>query len=192
MLAELTGAESPWRGISVDDDRLAPEHRLLADLRRVLVHEVLPRAGTAFSDDFVAGLLQLAVLHVRDRVLAACGGPVLVDSYYYKVLAKCRLAGVRENPMFAWWRSFPQPARVIYLDVRPETAWQRCEEGDDANPLEYYGDCPDWLRFEAYQTDLRKVMLDETAHLPVTVIDEQDGVARTVAKVREALADELR
>lgn len=191
VLNEIAGAASPWRGVSVDDDWLAPEHRLLADLRRQLVREVLPGTGTAYSCDFVAGLLQLAVLHLRDRVLAAGDAPVLVDSYYYKILAKCRLAGVRENPMFGWWRSFPQPARVIYLDVAPETTWQRCGAGTGANPLEYYGDGPDWPRFEAYQTDLHKVMLDETAHLPVTVIEEQDDLTRTVAQVREALADEL-
>ena len=191
VLAELASTTSPWHCVSVDDAWLAPEHQLLADLRRQLVREVLPRVGTAYSDEFVAGLLQLAVLHVRDRVLAAGDAPVLVDSYYYKILAKCRLAGLRENPMFAWWRSFPQPARVIYLDVAPESAWQRCGSGAEAHPLEFYGDRPDWPRFEAYQTDLRKVMLDETAHLPVTVIEEQDGVARTAQQVREALADEL-
>jgi len=191
VLAELAGTAPELHGISVDDGWLAPEHQLLADLRRQLVREVLPRVGTAYSDEFVAGLLQLAVLHVRDRVLAVGDAPVLVDSYYYKILAKCRLAGVRENPMFAWWRSFPQPARVIYLDVTPETAWQRCGGGTEANPLEYYGDRPDWPRFEAYQTDLHKVMLDELSHLQVTVIKEQDGIGRTAQQVREVLADEF-
>ncbi|WP_202919302.1 hypothetical protein [Saccharothrix deserti] len=192
VLAELAGEVSPWHFVSVDAAWLAPEHRLLADLRRHLVHEVLPRVGNAYSDEFVAGLLQLAVLHLRDRVLAAGDTPVLVDSYYYKILAKCRLAGVHGNPMFAWWRSFPQPTRVIYLDIAPETGWRRCGAGAEVNPLEFYGDRPDWPRFEAYQTDLRKVMLDETAHLPVTFVAEQDSVARTAALVREALADELR
>jgi thymidylate kinase len=191
VLAEFARTASPWHCVSVDDDGLAPEHRLLADLRRRLVRDVLPRVGSAYSDDFVAGLLQLAVLHLRDRVLAAGDAPVLVDSYYYKILAKCRLAGVRENPMFAWWRSFPQPARVIWLDVAPETAWQRCGEGAEANPLEYYGDRPDWPDFEEYQTDLRKVMLEETDRLPVTVVPEQDSVTRTAAMVGEALTDEL-
>lgn len=191
VLADLAGTVSPWHCVSVDDAWLAPEHQLLVDLRRQLVREVLPRVGTAYSDEFVAGLLQLAVLHLRDRVLAAGDGPVLVDSYYYKILAKCRLAGVRENPMFAWWRSFPQPARVIYLDIAPETAWQRCGDGTEANPLEFYGDRPDWPRFEAYQADLRKVMLDEVSHLPVTVIAEQNGIARIAEQVREELADEL-
>lgn len=190
VLAELAGAaDQPWQLVSLDDAWLAPEHRLLADLRQHLVRQVLPRVGTSYSEEFVAGLLQLAVLHLRDRVLAAGDTPVLVDSYYYKILAKCRLAGVRENPMFAWWRSFPQPARVIYLDVAPATGWQRCGAGAVANPLEFYGDRPEWPLFEAYQTDLRKVMLEETAHLPVTVVAEHDGVARTAALVREALAD---
>lgn len=184
--AVLDALATRWRCVSVDDGHLAPEHRLLADLRRNLVRDVLPGR---YSADFMAGLLQLAVLHLRDQILAAGDAPVLVDSYYYKILAKCRIAGVAENPMFAWWRTFPQPRRVLYLDVAPATTWQRC--GDEANPLEYYGDRPDWPGFEAYQADLRKVMLDETAHLPVTVLSEEDGVARTVARVEEALADEF-
>jgi thymidylate kinase len=192
MLAELAGGASPWHCVSVDDGWLAPEHRLLADLRRHLVREVAPQVGDAYSNEFVAGLLQLAVLHLRDRVLAAGDTPVLVDSYYYKILAKCRLAGVPENPMFGWWRSFPQPTRVVYLDIAPATGWRRCGAGAEVNPLEFYGDRPDWPRFEAYQTDLRKVMLDETAHLPVTFVAEQDGVAPAADLIREALADELR
>jgi thymidylate kinase len=189
VLAEL--ADTPWRCVSVDDENLAPEHRLLADLRRRLARDVLPGLGSAYSDDFLAGLLQLAVLHLRDRVLAAGDAPVLVDSYYYKILAKCRLAGVRENPMFAWWRSFPQPARVIWLDVAPASAWRRCGEGAETNSLEYYGDRPEWPDFEEYQTDLRKVMLEEIGRLPVTVVAEQDSVTRTAAMVGEVLAGEL-
>ncbi|MBB4908417.1 hypothetical protein [Actinophytocola algeriensis] len=191
VLAEFARTAAPWRCVSVDDDGLAPEHRLLADLRRRLARDVLPGLGSAYSDDFLAGLLQLAVLHLRDRVLAAGNAPVVVDSYYYKILAKCRLAGVRENPMFAWWRTFPRPARVIWLDVAPGTAWRRCGDGAGTNPLEYYGDRPGWPGFEEYQTDLRKVMLDETDRLPVTVVAEQDSVARTAAMVGEVLADEL-
>lgn len=191
VLGELARAASPWQCVSVDDERLAPEHRLLADLRRRLVRDVVPKVGSAYSGDFVAGLLQLAVLHLRDRVLAAGDAPVLVDSYYYKILAKCRLAGVRENPMFAWWRTFPQPSRVIWLDVAPETAWRRCGGGAEANPLEFYGDRADWPNFEEYQADLRKVMLEETGRLPVTVVAEQDSVARTAAVVGEALTDAL-
>ena len=38
---------------------------VVADLRRHLVRDVLPTVGCAYSGDFVAGLLQLAVLHLR-------------------------------------------------------------------------------------------------------------------------------
>lgn len=50
----------------------------------------------------------MAVLHLRDQVSARnTETPALVDSYYHKVLAKCRLAGLEDNPMLGWWRSFP-------------------------------------------------------------------------------------
>src|SRR5215510_9719888 len=97
VLAELSGLATPWRCVSVDDAFLGPGHGLIASLRRHLVQDALPLLGTAYSVDFVASLLQTAVLHVRDQVLAAGGTPVLVDSYYYKILAKCRLAGASEN-----------------------------------------------------------------------------------------------
>lgn len=191
VLTELAAAEPSWRYISVDDAFLQPRHSLISRLRRQLVGEALPWLGTAYSPDFIAGLLQTAVLHLRDQIAASDGAPVLVDSYYYKILAKCRLAGAAENPMFGWWRSFPQPRRVLFLDVTPETAWQRCERGALANPLEYHGDRPSWAGFRAYQSELREAMLAEVGRLPVVRLSEQDGVARTARDVREVLADEL-
>ncbi len=157
-----------------------------------MVQDVLPGLHQDYSPDFMAGVLQTAVVHLRDMVLRApSGSPVLVDSYYYKILAKCRLSGVAgDNPMFDWWRSFPQPRRVIYLAVPPEITWQRCGRGAGINPLEHYGSRPDWISFETYQSDLRKVMLEEVRALPVSVIEEQDGVARTVREIREVLAHE--
>ena len=64
------------------------------------------------------------MIHLRDRLAHVRDGrPVVVDSYCYKILARCRLAGVGDNPMFDWWRTFPQPTRVRYLDIPPEKAW---------------------------------------------------------------------
>lgn len=191
VLTELAAAEPSWRFVSVDDAFLQPQHALIARLRRQLVGEALPGLGTAYSPDFIAGLLQTAVLHVRDQVAASAGAPVLVDSYYYKILAKCRLAGAAENPMFDWWRSFPQPRRVLFLDVSPETAWERCGLGAVANPLEYHGDEPTWAGFRSYQDDLREAMLEEVRELSVVRLSEQDGIDRMARDVREVLADEL-
>jgi len=190
-MAALAGTLSPWRFVSVDQQFLAPNHALISSLRRQLVHEALPALDTAYSADFMASLLQTAVVHLRDELVRGRRtGPALVDSYYYKILAKCRLAGSAENPMFGWWRSFPQPTRVFYVEVSPATAWRRCAAGAKLNRLEHYGERPDWPGFEAFQTDLDKQLLDEVRHLPVTVIPEHDGVDRMVNAIRKELMRE--
>ncbi|MDH6113615.1 thymidylate kinase [Kitasatospora sp. MAP12-15] len=191
VLAELERTRAPYRVLSTDDAFTSREHSLITRLRRDVVKDVLPALNRGYSPDFLASLLQTAVVHLRDLVReAGPGDPLLVDSYYYKILAKCRLSGVTENPMFDWWRSFPQPRRVIYLDIPPETTWERCGRGASTNPLEHYGERPDLASFAAYQRDLRKLMWEETAHLPVTVIGQRDGVARTAQDVREAITHE--
>ncbi|MFF3916363.1 hypothetical protein ACFYZB_23300 [Streptomyces sp. NPDC001852] len=188
VLSELTRTGAPCRVVSTDDEFTAPAHALISRLRRDVVRDVLPALGRDYSPEFLAGLLQTAVLHQRDLVLrAAPGEPVLVDSYYYKILAKCRLSGVPDNPMFDWWRSFPQPRRVLFLDVTPENAWQRSGRGAAVNPLEHYGRQADRLSFETYQADLRKLLHEEVRRLPVTVIEPRGDVARTARDVREAM-----
>ncbi|MGA5559731.1 hypothetical protein ACPCUV_00845 [Streptomyces platensis] len=175
----------------MDDTRLAPEHALIGRLRRNVVQDVAPHRS-AWSPEFFATLVQTAVVHLRDQLLRAdAGTPVVVDSYYYKLLAKCRLAGAGESPLLAWWRTFPRPSRVIYLDVSPETTWQRSRQGADLNLLEYYGPQPDRDGFRRYQTDLAKVMRDEIQDLPVTVIEEMGRPELTAAAIREVLTHEF-
>ncbi|MFI6689980.1 hypothetical protein [Streptomyces sp. NPDC050485] len=191
-LARLLAEAPRWRPVSVDDGQLAPEHALIGRLRRAVVTDVAARAG-AWSPEFFGTLLQTAVLQLRDQLLAgAPGQPAVVDSYYYKLLAKCRLAGVPEHPMLTWWRSFPKPRRIIYLDVSPHTAWRRSHDGADLNVLEHYGPHPDWDGFRRYQEDLAKLMRDEIRDLPVSVIEEQGTPARTAAAIQEVLAHEFR
>lgn len=175
----------------MDDTRLAPEHALIGRLRRDVVKDVAPHPS-AWSPEFFTTLVQTAVVHLRDQLLRTdAGTPVVVDSYYYKLLAKCRLAGAGESPLFAWWRTFPRPIRVLYLDVAPETAWQRSRQGADLNRLEHYGPQPDWNGFRRYQTDLAKVMRDEIQDLPVTVIEEMGRPEPTAAAIREVLTHEF-
>jgi thymidylate kinase len=191
VMSELSAAASSWRLISTDSAFLAPEHALIGRLRRALVTDAAA-PGAGYSPDFLAAMMQLAVLHLRDRILQnRDAGPVVVDSYYYKIAAKCRLAGASAGPMFDWWRSFPQPRRVLYLDVSRESAWSRCGQGASLNSFEHYGPRPDRAAFERYQVDLAKAMHDEIRHLPVTVIDEQENPAKTAAVVQQALHDEL-
>ncbi|MGW8555969.1 hypothetical protein [Streptomyces tubercidicus] len=191
VMADLAATRPGWRLLSTDGEFTKATFPLVARLRRHVVSDVLPELGTSYSPEFLAALLQTAVIHLHDRI-AQCepGTPVVVDSYYYKILAKCRLAGVGENPMFTWWRSFPRPRRIVYLEVPHRTAWQRSGHGTLLNPLEYAGPRPTELAFESYQRDLRKMMLEETRDIPMTVIEECGDVASTAAAVRRALADE--
>ncbi|MET9496320.1 hypothetical protein [Streptomyces sp. NPDC006552] len=188
VMTEIADRLPGWRTLSTDDAFVGPEHRLVTRLRHDVVEGLLPKLGTDYSADFLAGLLQTAVIHLKDQVERYDPRvPLLVDSYYYKILAKCRLAGVQDNPMYTWWRSFPQPRAVVYLDVSPETAWRRSGNGARLNPLEYFGARPEWLGFESYQKGLRKLMWEEIQDMPVTVIDERPDTARTADAVVEVL-----
>ena len=189
-LARLRAGDPAWRIVSTDEDFLAAGHHPIAQLRRV-AGEVIGGLGTDFTPDFLVGVLHTAVVHLRDELLRSRGtGPLLVDSYYYKLLAKCRIAGAGDNPILAWWRSFPQPSRVVYLDVSPASAWRRCGRGSRLNPLEHYGRRPDPDRFERYQADLSALMFEEISHLPVTVLGERPDPAHTAREIKEVLAGE--
>ena len=170
--------------LSSDQALLGPGQELIARLHRELDTRVLPGLGATYSPDFVAALLQTAVIHLRDRLTQVnAGRPVVVDSYYYKMLAQCRLSGVTDNPMFDWWRTFPQPTRVFYLDIPPEKAWRR-GYGCGLGPLSYYGTRPTRDGFIAYQKDLRELVFAELGSLDVRVLDGTADVADTVREVR--------
>ncbi|WP_406184862.1 hypothetical protein [Streptomyces sp. NBC_01006] len=178
-----------WRLVSTDRAFVAPEHALITRLRQDVHDHLLPGLGTAYSVDFMAGVLQTAVVHLRDQVRETDPRvPVLVDSYYYKILAKCRMAGVRDSRMYSWWRSFPQPSGVVFLDVSPESAWRRRGDGARLNALEYDGQDGSWAEFESYQRNLRKLLLEEVRELPVTMLPEQPDADRAAEAVREVLS----
>jgi thymidylate kinase len=185
VLRELAGS---CEVVSVDDEFVAEQHAVVRGLKRTLVKEVLPRLDEVYTVDFALSVLQTAVIHLRDR-LARCAGnrPVVVDSYYYKILAKCRLLAGDANPVYDWWRSFPRPERIVYLDVDPATAWRRCGAGAATNRLEHYGSVPVFPAFAAFQRNLGEIMLEESRGVPLSVVAEQQGVAVTVAAVREAM-----
>ncbi|TLS44659.1 hypothetical protein FE633_19025 [Streptomyces montanus] len=189
VMTELNRRLPEWSFASTDDAFVGDEHRLVRQLRAHVEKEVLPGLGETYSMDFLASLLQTAVVHLRDRVgLATAQSPLVMDSYYYKILAKCRLGGVEDNPMYAWWRSFAQPRTVIYLDVSPPSAWRRLQGGASVNRLESTDVRSGRLGFESYQRSLRKLMMEEVRHVPVVIVDEQPSVTRAADRVLEVLA----
>jgi thymidylate kinase len=187
LLTEM--AEQGMHCVSYDKEFVRHDTALINDLRGAFIKRALPAAGGVYSSDFVVTLLQTSVIYLRDEMLRAAAGdrPIVVDSYYYKVLAKCRLTGLVNEHMFAWWRAFPQPRQVIFIDVDVRTAWRRCDEGAQLNPFEYYGATPTWDGFRTFQNDLRRLLIEEVRALPVNRIDGCDRPRRAVALARRAV-----
>ncbi|MFJ9562644.1 hypothetical protein ACIRQQ_21680 [Streptomyces fuscichromogenes] len=188
---EFISASHACHVITPDCGRHTSERALISRLRQDIISEVGAALGITYSADFLTALSQAIVVHMRDQIMRPENdGPVLVDSYYYKILAKCRLAGADGHPMFTWWRTFPQPRRVFYLDIEPRAAWDRAGQGAGIHGLECDGGKVDEAAFNRYQRDLGKLMRDEISHLPVTVIDQRSSVSQTTQAIMEVIADE--
>ncbi|MEV4506958.1 hypothetical protein [Streptomyces klenkii] len=188
VLEALADGRSAIHPVSYDRHMLPEEYAPHAGLHGLLGTAL--RDGGTYSGDFVLSLLQVGVVYLRDR---AVGGPagrtVLLDSYYYKVLAKCRLLGLDGDRAFRWWRTFPQPSGVVLLDVDPEDAWRRSGEGALLNPMEHYGTAGTRAEFLRFQADLRVLLLDEVARLPVAHVSAGGDVAATTAAVARAVRE---
>lgn len=189
VMCELSRRLPHWRFASTDDVFVDEEHSLIRQLRTRVEQDVLPGLGSSYSMEFLASVLQTAVVYLRDRIGPdGVQAPLVMDSYYYKILAKCRLGGVEENPMFTWWRSFPQPRGVIYLDVSPESAWLRLQAGKGVNPLESTDVRDGASGFGSYQNQLKKLMMEEVRHLPLVTLEEQPSTVRAADRVLEVIA----
>src|SRR5262249_34450951 len=129
--------EHGWQVVS-HDDRFVGGYPLVATLRSCWVDEALVWAGKRYSAELVLAVMHAVILHQRDQLARQAGPePVIIDSFYYKVLAACSLLGVSHGPTFDYWRSFPQPEGVVYLDVPPEVAWERTGQGAKASAFEH-------------------------------------------------------
>ncbi|WP_153182664.1 hypothetical protein [Streptomyces sp. E2N166] len=176
-----------WTVVTCDQAPLDTDYALIGRARRELLSEALRAPAGRYSPDILLTLLQLAVVHMRDRVTGAPPGrPVIVDSYYLKIMAKCTLLGYANPSLFSWWRSFPQPARVVYLDVPSAVAWERSGRGAALNPMEHYGDTPTEEAFTRFQDDLRDLLHAEVAGMEVTTLEPGSGIDRAVDAVAHA------
>lgn len=177
--------------VSLDESLLDADYPLISRARRELLPEALNAPARRYSPAIVLTLMQLAVVHMRDRVAdAPPGRPVIVDSYYFKIMAKCALLGYASGPLFSWWRSFPQPDQVLYLDVAPAVAWERSGHGSAVNPMEHYGDTPTKETFTQFQVDLGDMMHKEVASLNVATLEQGTGIDHSVYAVEESIRKE--
>jgi thymidylate kinase len=182
--------EHGWRVVSYDD-RYLGDHPLISRLRQHWIDDAFVWSGRRYSPELVLSALHPIVLHLRDE-LTRCAGHerLIVDSYFYKLLAKCRLLGVEHEPLFSYWRSFPRPRAVLYLDVPPEVAWARSAQGSRLNPFEYHAVPALPEGFLRLQSEMRSAVLEEVGSVPVTVVDGDADPKTVVAKVLAALGTE--
>jgi thymidylate kinase len=180
--------EHGWQVVSYDDPYVEP-FPLVRWLREVAFFEAYRQRDVSYSGDLAFSLLTPIVLHLRDEVIGkAARGPAIVDSYYYKLLAKGIITGIADEKARAAWRSAfqPEPRGVIFLDVDPDVAWDRAN--GKPNPFEYHGHEPTRDGFRRFQRDLRDVMLDEINGLPHVVVDANCPVAHVTAAVQAGLS----
>lgn len=181
--------EHGWRVVS-HDDQFLERYPLVAKLRGSWVDDALRHAGTRYTDELVLSVMHAVILHQRDELSRQHGpGPVVVDSFYYKVLTACTLLGVEHEPTFAYWRTFPQPQGVVYLDVPPEVTWERSGRGAQVTAFEHYGDTVTRGGFVRMQRDLRDGMLAAVKDLPVTVVDGTAAPDAVLAKIVAAVGE---
>ncbi|NED11509.1 hypothetical protein [Streptomyces sp. SID9124] len=140
----------------------------------------LPRAM------FIGGHIVAQYEHlVRPNVTA--GRNVLLDSYWYKVLAKERLVG-RTHPALDELRLLlPVPDAVVLLDVDPRTAWAR--KNASCTPYEHFDD-PAGRRagFIRFQQRLRERWEDDLRdHPAVYRLDGERGFDTVLTSLRDTV-----
>jgi len=181
--------EHGWQVVS-HDDRFLQEYPLVATLRGCWIDNALVWAGKRYTAELVLAAMHPVILHQRDELARQSGaGPVIIDSFYYKVLAACELLGVSHEPTFDYWRTFAQPEGVVYLDVPAEVTWERAGRGARASAFEHYGQQVSRDGFVRMQTDLRDRMLAEVKGLPLTVLDGTAAPDAVLAKIVSAVGE---
>ena len=181
--------EHGWQVVS-HDDRFLRDYPLVALLRGCWIDEALVWAGKRYTAELVLSVMHSVILHQRDELARQTGpGPVIIDSFFYKVLAACDLLGVSHEPTFDYWRSFPQPEGVVYLDVPAEVTWERAGWGVKASAFEHYGPVVSRDGFLRMQADLRARMLAEVKGLPLTLVDGTASPDTVLAKIVSAVGE---
>jgi hypothetical protein len=133
------------------------------------------------------GIVHTLVMYLGYRVADTPPGmPIVIDGYYFKMLAKCRLFNLVDEDIFALWRCLPQPSSAIYLHAEPATTWMRAGERS-LSPIEYYSHAPCRENFERFQRDLEMAMLHELGPIPVTRISGESQPEQVLAHIETAL-----
>lgn len=117
---------------------------------------------------------------VRPRIEA--GVTTVLDSYYYKLLAKERLLGFADGALESLCIELPQPDGIIYVDVDPRESFRR--KAGRLSPYEHFDDASE-ESYVTFQSQLARALLTATDSAPDHVI--LDGTKSRDALVPDAL-----
>jgi thymidylate kinase len=184
VLRELSG-RAEIEVVTLESLAASSRYDFVATARQVLFGKVLAGDYTA---ELKLSCLHLAVMCLHDAVSRArLERPVLVDGYYYKLLAKAACLGFADRPLVETWRALPRPARVVHLAIDPERAFERIGQAEKLNPLEHEGGAPSRERFVYFQKRMIACMLDEVSDLELVEVSAMVpareiavGVARAI------------
>lgn len=116
---------------------------------------------------FVGGHL-VAQYEYLVRPSIESGTTTLLDSYYYKLLAKERLLGFAHPSLEMLCAELPQPDHVIYISVDPEESLRR--KRGVISPYEHFPSTGPSSYVE-FQRALGAAMLASLEHIPHVVLD---------------------
>jgi thymidylate kinase len=172
--------------VSYDDDMLESRYAVLSQLRRAL--DTALQGGVEYSADFLIAGLSLVTFYLRDEMQRRRhGASVLVDSYHYKVAAKCRIFGLDRGRTNLPWQNFPQPDLVIMLRTEDEVLWARASRRTWLNRFEHHGRCPERESFVSLQRELVASLRELARGVPLVEVDAGAPLAEVCDRVEDAL-----
>jgi len=185
LLHGLAGELPGWTVVSYDDEFVPERYGFVKRLKGDLVRTIIPGG---YSIDMLIGWLHVTQVYLRDACAdARKRGPVLADSYFYKLLAKCVLRGLGEHPVVKSWRAFERPDHVVLLELPRDELARRAGDLSSLNAFEHHGSAATAETFLSFQEDLKRQLAREMEGIPATRIDAAVSPEAPRARVREVL-----
>jgi thymidylate kinase len=97
------------------------------------------------------------------------GTDVVLDSYYYKLLAKERQLGLAHPSLEALCDELPRPDALILIDTPPETSWSR--KKDALSSYEYFGPVPSEASYLRFQRGIAEALHTAALSMPSVLLD---------------------
>lgn len=145
--------------------------------------EIKARLTPLSRSMFIGGHL-VAQYEYLVRPALDLGQDVVLDSYYFKLLAKERLLGFAQPALESLCLELPQPDALILIDTPPELSWSR--KAGELSSYEHFG-APTRSNYLAFQEGIDAALRDAAHTLPSAVLDGRQLPSALLADALEAI-----